>query len=295
MSIELNNTIILDEKEDYQQIGNSRIGGKPDMPKNMNYPLFSNGLYEFILQLNLNENPVQGLPDKGILSIFYGSLDNNEAIGYYFENLNDLELKEIPTSNKFAGVTDFHEHIPYKIKVRPRSIIPREKLPEYNDSQFTEEENINHWQIDFLRENSFLLYEGLDDKNEMYFTTNGFDLISYGIRINEKNNSLIYQGQNANMEYKGIEDLISCQITKFYENRRFPKKATREEWIAQLEAFEREKDTHIERFKDYTCLLSLASLNETRMTWGDLHKLEFYGYKSDFSKGIFNEINSTMP
>lgn len=295
MSIELKNTIFLDEAEDYQRIGNSRLGGKPDMPKNINYPIFSNGFYEFILQINLSENSIQGLPNKGLLSIFYGSLDNNEAIGFYFEDLNDLELKEIPTATKFAGVTGFREHISYKIKVGPRKITPREKSPEYNDRQFTEEENISHWQIDFLREHSFLLDKGLDDKNDLYFIANGFDLISYGIRIDEKNNTLVYQGQNANKEYKGIEDLKNCQLTTFYENSRFPKKASREEWIDQLEIFEREKEIHLERFKDYTCLLSLASLEETRMTWGDLNKLEFYGYKSEFLKGNFKEIYSTMP
>ena len=128
MPIELKNTIILDKEEDYEKVGNSRIGGKPDLPRGMNYPIFENGFYEFILQINLKDNPIQELTNKGLLSIFYGNLDNNEATGYYFEDISELEIKEIPKDEKFAGVTDFVERsaawrsggiLPQKFKIVP--------------------------------------------------------------------------------------------------------------------------------------------------------------------------------
>ena len=297
MPIELKNTIILDRKEDYREVGNSRIGGKPDLPKGVDYPIFANGFYEFILQINLNDHPIQGLPNTGLLSLFYGNLDNNEATGYYFEDVDELESKEIPTKEKFAGVTDFVEHISYKIKIESKKIKPREEMSEYNDDQFTEEENIFHWKTDFLRGNSFLMDNGVEDKGYLYLKSNGFDRLvyGYGVRIDEFNNRIIYQGRNANKDYQGIEDLINCPMTYTYESQRISKINSGQEWKNQLEKFEQEKEFHMKKIKDYKCLLSLASSYDTRMKWGDLNKLEIYGYQSDFLKREFKNLNSAMP
>lgn len=297
MSIELKNTIILDKEEDYEKIGNSRIGGKPDLPRGMNYPIFENGFYEFILQVNLKENPIEGLTNKGLLSIFYGNLDNNEAIGYYFEDVDELETKEVPKEERFAGVTDFVEHIPYKIRIELKKITPREELSEYNDKQFTEEENIFHWKTDFLRENSFLMGNGVEDKSCLYLKSNGFDrlIYGYGVRIDEFNNRILYQGRNANKDYNGIEDLINCPLTYSYENQINSGISSGQEWKNQLEKFEQEKEYHMKKFKEYKCLLSLASSYDTRMIWGDLNKLEIYGYECEFLKKEFKNLNSAMP
>lgn len=294
MEIVLNNNIILSGKEDYAKIGNSRIGGKPDLPKQLNYPIFENGFYEFILQINLETDKIDNLPSKGLLSIFYGSLDKNEAIGYYFDTIENLEPKQIPTSAKFAGVTNFQEHISHKISIKRNEITPRIELPEYNDPQFTEEENEMHWRIDFLRGNSYLMQNGVEDRNEIFFKSINLDLIPYGIRINE-DKTLLIQGQDGNKHYKTIKDLIECEKTTYYENRRFPHKASRNEWITQLKEFENNQFECIQKFNNYCCLLSLESLAETRMTWGDLHKLEFWGFKEEFKNGNFENIVSTMP
>ncbi|MBK8807230.1 MAG: DUF1963 domain-containing protein [Bacteroidales bacterium] len=296
MPIELKNTIILDKEEDYEKVGNSRIGGKPDLPRGMNYPIFENGFYEFILQINLKDNPIQELTNKGLLSIFYGNLDNNEATGYYFEDISELEIKEIPKDEKFAGVTDFVEHIPYKIRVESKKITPREDLSEYNDEQFTEDDNIMHWKMDFLSENSFLMDEGIEDKSSLYLKSNGFDRLVYGfgIRIDKFTNTIVYHGRNANKVYNSIEDIINCELTVSYESQRYQNKSNKEKWIKQLKEFEENKEYHLKKFKEFKCLLSLASLFETRMTWGDMHKLEIYGYKSDFDKMKFDTLNSTM-
>ena len=36
------------EYEDYSKIGNSRVGGVPDLPKNIEYPILDGKYYEFI-------------------------------------------------------------------------------------------------------------------------------------------------------------------------------------------------------------------------------------------------------
>lgn len=293
MSIVLKNSIRLTEKEDYSEIGNSRIGGNPDLPIQMNYPVFENGFYEFILQLNLSENKIIGYPENGMISIFYGNLDNNEAIAYYFNKNQKLENKQTPIGSKFAGVTDFREHNSHKFVVEENTLKHRSKFPEYNNPDFEEEDNINHWKNDFLNEQSFLSQEGLQDKSHVFLKSRGFGKLLYGsgIWINPNSNELNYRGRNANKEYSTIEDLKQCQFTK----SGFGNVEQYEEWIKQLELFESQKETQLFEFENYKCILSLASLNETGMIWGDLHKLEFYGIESEFLNKNVIKLNSTIP
>lgn len=293
MSLVLKNSIKLTEKENYTEIGNSRIGGNPDLPLEMKYPVFDNGFYEFILQLNLTQNKIIGYPENGMLSIFYGNLDNNEAIAYYFNENQKLENKQTPKGSKFAGVTDFREHNSHKFIIEEKILRPRSEFPEYNNPQFDEEDNINHWKIDFLNEQSFLSQDGLQDKSHVFLKSKGYDKLLYGsgIRINSSSNELNYRGRNANRKYSTLDDLKNCELTK----TSFGSVEQYEQWIQQLDLFESQKEIHLSEFEKYKCILSLASLNETGMIWGDLHKLEFYGIESEFSIKNVIKLNSTIP
>jgi len=259
----------------------------------MNYPVFENGFYEFILQLDLNENKIIGYPENGMISIFYGNLDNNEAIAYYFDKNEILENKQTPIDSKFAGVTDFHGHNSHKFIVEQNILRPRSEFPEYNNPDFEEEDNINDWKTDFLNEQSYLSQAGLQDKSHVFLKSRGFGKLLYGsgIWINSKSNELNYRGRNANKNYSTIDDLKHCELTK----SGFGNVDQYEEWIQQLELFESQKETLISEFENYKCILSLASLNETGMIWGDLHKLEFYGRESEFSNKNVINLNSTIP
>ena len=293
MRTDFKNTIILKGKEDYTTIGNSRMGGKPDLPRGMDYPVFINGFYEFILQLNLNDFKINGLPQKGIISIFYGNFIKNEAKVYYFENIDDLELKEVPINYPFAGATDFSEHNSYKLGIEPKQIPPRKNQPMYNDKQFTEEENIMHWRADFLYDNSYLLDNGIENRNELYLKINGFDSIKFNIRIDDKKEKIEYIGRTTYKEYLSIEDLIQCDITKSYETTDY-RRIKQEKWLDQLEQFEKEKEYHIQRFKSFNCLLSISSSNKVGITGANgFYKLEFYGYESEFKIGNFTNLFST--
>lgn len=294
MSIVLNYSIKIKEKEDYVQIGNSRIGGKPDLPIAMDYPVFENKFYEFILQLNLNDLEIEGLPNNGLLSIFYGNLDKNEAIAYCFNDNIKLELKEIPIDIEFAGVADFREHNSYKFEITEKVISPRESLSEYNDPQFEELDNIMHWKSDFLNENSFLMHSGLQDKSHIYLKANGFEKLcyGYGIWINSENNKINYRGRNANRTYLNANELLNCEVTKEHWKNNLQEYLL---WKEQLETFEDKKEYHLDLFKDYKCILSLASRSQTGMIWGDLHKLEFYGLATKFLTNNVIVLNSTIP
>ena len=56
------------------EIGNSKIGGKPDLRENSVYPINENGFYEFIAQLNFEE--IKGtselLPQQGMIYCLLG-------------------------------------------------------------------------------------------------------------------------------------------------------------------------------------------------------------------------------
>ena len=67
----------LTDTEDYQQVGNHRFGGMPDLPKGMAYPKFEGGegkpyAYEFIAQINCADiaSLQQYLPRTGMLYFF---------------------------------------------------------------------------------------------------------------------------------------------------------------------------------------------------------------------------------
>lgn len=293
MEIILNNTINLLGKEDYSQVGNSRIGGNPDLPIEMNYPVFESGFYEFILQINLSDFKIEGFPEDGLISIFYGNLDDNEAIAYHFNEIQNLEKKLIPIDIEFAGVTNFGEHIPYKIEIREAKPRPLIEIPELNNLEYDQEEKNNLWKLSFLEENSYLLQEGLQDKNHIYLKSHGFSKLLYGpgIKINSQTNEVNYYGRNPNKKYININDLKECERTK----SGFGNIENYNEWLYQLEKFESEKVNHIEQFGGYKCILSLASITETRMTWGDLHKLEFYGIAKDLLNKSIVKLNSTIP
>ena len=295
MSIILRNSLILENQEDYKTIGSSRLGGKPDLPTEMIYPILENGFYEFILQINLYDFQIGGLPKIGLLSLFFGGLDNNEAKGFYFDTIDNLETKNIPLDEKYAVYTDSIKHVSYKIKIESNKIESRSEQVEYNDEQFTEEDNIMHWKMDFLYKNSYLMDKGVEDKSMLYLKSNGFDRLAYGfgLRIDEVNHSIIYFGRNSNKIYSKFEDVANCKLTTSYENQRDNNLSNK--WLEQFELFEKEKKYHLERFKEFKCILSLASMSETGMIWGDLHKLEIYGYETDILKNNFGKLCSAMP
>ena len=45
--------IVIKEEEDYKIKGNSRIGGLPDLPLEINYPIGKRRPMEFLIQINL--------------------------------------------------------------------------------------------------------------------------------------------------------------------------------------------------------------------------------------------------
>lgn len=94
------------------QIGHSKIGGRPDLPKNISWPKINDSDLVFCAQYNVSEfkrfDIENLLPEKGIFYIFIGineewngfSINQGDSKIFFIENLENLERKEYPISLK---------------------------------------------------------------------------------------------------------------------------------------------------------------------------------------------------
>jgi len=100
--------LVLKNKEDYSNVGNSRVGGLPDLPLNYEYPLSKNGyLLQFVAQINLADleyEVIKNLPKTGIL-YFFQLLDDEYDYKVLYFNGKLTELRQFEPKNQF----EFHE------------------------------------------------------------------------------------------------------------------------------------------------------------------------------------------
>lgn len=104
--------------------GSSKIGGSPDLPKNMAYPTDSEGtLFEFIAQINLEEiapfDKENKLPNSGVLSFFFNN-KTAECCVLYFEDEN-LEMKN-PNDGEEGEIIE--EYLPARLRFIPSVSLP---------------------------------------------------------------------------------------------------------------------------------------------------------------------------
>lgn len=104
----------LNEKEDYKEVGNSRIGGWPDLPKGFQYPDGYNGkIYVFIAQINLkdiSQNLDFCLPNTGILYFFLISdEDDSQNIKHLVWYSDKKELVKYQPRDGYTFYTDIYE------------------------------------------------------------------------------------------------------------------------------------------------------------------------------------------
>ncbi len=98
--------------EESIDIGKSKIGGSPDLPKDFEWFEFKENPMSFLAQINLNEisdyDIENKLPNKGILYFFYDSEQNvwgfdpkdkaGSKVFFYDGDVSKLERKEKPNS-----------------------------------------------------------------------------------------------------------------------------------------------------------------------------------------------------
>lgn len=102
-------------ESDNLKIGRSKIGGKPDLPKDISWPRLNDSDLVFCAQYNISElkkfDVENLLPEKGMFYIFIGingeynefSVEQKYYKIFFIENLEELERKEYPTTLKTEG------------------------------------------------------------------------------------------------------------------------------------------------------------------------------------------------
>ena len=130
-------------QSDNLKIGSSKIGGKPDLPKNISWPKLNDSHLVFCAQYNVSElekfDVENLLPKKGIFHIFIGineewnefSMKQNDTKIFFTENTENLERKEYPTSFNLERIVE-----PAEIKYFESITIPDDenyKLFYFND------------------------------------------------------------------------------------------------------------------------------------------------------------------
>lgn len=102
-------------ESDNLKIGASKIGGKPDLPKDVSWPRLNDSDLVFCAQYNISElkkcDVENLLPEKGMFYIFIGisgewnefSIEQKDCKIFFIENLEDLERKEYPTTLNVEG------------------------------------------------------------------------------------------------------------------------------------------------------------------------------------------------
>ncbi|WP_237274943.1 YwqG family protein [Tenacibaculum ovolyticum] len=105
---------LTESTEDKIKIGQSKIGGHPDLPQKLHWPKEKNGKYFlFVAQINcedLNNNEIQNIPNKGIIYFFFSeNYTSNRTI--FIEDLSSLERKEAPNTISLSNSTSFNANL----------------------------------------------------------------------------------------------------------------------------------------------------------------------------------------
>ncbi len=219
-------------------VGNTKIGGSPDLPQGVQWPEWKSEPLTFLVQINLKDiaslHAASELPPSGLLSFFYHhsqpwGFDPKDEGGWrviYSEDLIDLERmplpQELPEEARFsAGTLSFFEEL----------TLPSRRLMDYWDLGLTEQEERRY--ADFLE-----LIE--PDKNRLINRILGYpDLIQGDIFFESQ---LVSHG-------------IYCGDAKAHLHPDYGK------WLPDA--------------KDWRLLLQLDSEMDFGMMWGDVGRVYF--------------------
>ncbi|MFX1237082.1 MAG: YwqG family protein, partial [Promethearchaeota archaeon] len=266
--------------EDEIKIGESKIGGRPDLPKGVKWPKFDGFPLLFLMQINLSElkelQSNQFTKDKGILFFFYDdystgwSLEEKKCVKVIYsgdlEKLvrTDFPKKKIKASNYFNNKLSFDSH---KIIFSEAISLPP----------------ANGWWYGGYYDNNYIYQEPdlLKDKNFNNFLDNKTDAHDFQISLFGYPS---YFGCDAHQ--------LGCLL---FSNKRdpfeFEHKADRgmtDEEIKELEALEKKAG-------EWTLLLQVCSdddLNgyDVGWQWGDAGILYFWIREEDLKQNNFNNL-----
>jgi len=259
-------------QENYHSIGNTRIGGWPDLPKSIEYPTKGNGYYNLILQLNFSELQLNLdiLPEEGILYIFHGDESSDDFKVIYTTDVEDLEKKQPP-----KGTINLNEEIESRCY---DGLIPTFeiehffkndilwKILEYDESIYSE---LTKTKSNYSTQ---ILAETFDGTKHAYLAIKGFDTLLFEcIGLAPKLNDHDYRTQ---FDYLIRNCEVKMTDTSFDKSYWMQKKA-------QLVEFDKNRQSHMEEYLKTKCIISIESLDELHWQWGDMGEINLYMHTDD--------------
>ena len=266
------------EADNYQTLGNSRLGGFPDLPMSYDYPVNNNGYYNLILQLNFSElkNPISELPENGILYLFQGAMNSDDFKIIYINETNNLEKKlpqkHLTNLNKENRPTNYDA---LKASFRLEHYFEGEtiwNIYNYNPSIYTELTRTNStYDTQIITEP----FGGLDAIKNAYLAIKGYDTLLYNVvglypRLTETE----YESQKQHL-LNDCDDKMSYNKSYFFRKKE------------QILDLDKNRAEHLANFQKTKCIISIESLAELSWQWGDGGEINIYMIPNDITKRQF--------
>ncbi|WP_368654206.1 DUF1963 domain-containing protein [Ornithinibacillus sp. 4-3] len=265
----------LEAEENYAQVGNSRIAGRPDLPPSIKWPCTADGeAYTFLAQINLSELPFlpsDSWPTAGMLYFFLGldepAYNIDHQVMYYNGDFADLTLANFPEGVEEVNA-DEREFIAHRITWQPQLSLP--DLGEDSDVLLQEYEELYTEICDV----SDALGGGLqtwagETQLDAYLCRNGMA-------------ELLFQ------THKTPERVDQQAVEAFTDGRDQYGMHLLEEVLPLLRKYKEHEEQHQQAAKNWQVLFSLSSVDEVNMCWWDAGYLEFLINVEDLKEGRFN-------
>ncbi len=257
------------EQKGAPSLGESRLGGWPDLTSNTPWPTWENRPMSFLGQINLTDvHEVQSnirLPKEGVLLFFLGCDDevsefptqgrSTYFIQYYFEDA----YKEAPWKVVYASPEDLLKRTIYEGEIAPALFEPS--------------------LVRLFKSNMFLPHEETSVYECFDFTPDERD------RYNEVLNVL--HEEVAENQLSGYPNIIQsgsiemeCVLNASGENSDNSKSNHSNEHQNKL----------LDQSQDWGLLLQLTSDDNVGFGWGEAGHLYFYGKKEEMEIGCFDNI-----
>ena len=233
-------------------IGSSKIGGRPDMPPEAEWPIWKKAPLSFLLQINFKDISIfpeaEEIPKEGLLLFFYEPLEQTwgfdpDDLGswrvlYFTDPPQNLQRRNPPTCK------DFIEFEPCSLNFQKVFTLPPE------DSAVLMQINMSQSDIDLYTEMINQVQE--DDILHQMF--------GYPAQI---------QGE-MRLDCELASNGLNCGNSSVYNDPRIEEFASRaSEWIR---------------------LLQLDSGGAANMLWGDCGRLYFWIRREDLIEGSFDKV-----
>ncbi|MEK5233530.1 YwqG family protein [Lysinibacillus sp. FSL K6-0232] len=263
------------EKENYQQIGNSRIAGRPDLPSSIEWPCTEDGeAYTFLTQINLSELPFlpsEHWPTMGMLYFFLGidepAYHIDHQVIYYNGDLTELALANIPEGIEEVNA-DERDFIAHRITWQPHLSLP--DLGEDLDVLLEEHEDVYMEVCDVSDTlgGNLQTWAG-DTQLDAYLCRNNMEELLFNT-------------------YKTPERVLQDMEDAIIDGRIQYANHLEKKVLPLLKQYKAQEEQHKQAAKKWQVLFSLSSLDEVNMCWWDAGYLEFLIHFKDLKEARFD-------